>query len=157
MAGDSPDFGIQNASASLRVALIRSMWHGELTNALTSNAVEALTKAGVPLNNIHIIDAPGTYELPLLAKIALQNGFDGAIVFGIVVDGETHHAKLIAEAAAQGCIDVQLESGKPVIFEVLYVDKFEDARTRSIGKYGKGPIAAATLLKQLDEIRKLRQ
>lgn len=157
MAGDAPDFGVLRGSSALRIVLVRSLWHGELSQALVTDAVETLLTAGIPKGNIKIIDAPGSYELPLLAKAALEAGADGVIAFGIVIQGATHHARLIAEAAADGCMKAQLDAGKPIVFEVLYVDKIEDARIRSTGPEGKGRRAAATLLKQLDEMRKLRK
>ncbi len=156
MAGDAPDVGKVKADPTLRVAVIRSVWHSECTEVLRNECVKALVAAGIPEKNILVIDAPGSFELPLLAKHVIeQRNVDGVIVLGVVVQGVTHHARLVAEQAAAGCMQVQLGTGIPVTFEVLYVDTIDDAISRSIGKNGKGSIAAATLLSCLAGIRKM--
>lgn len=149
MHASSPDFGPLTVNPRWKIAVIRSVWHGELTQALVTGAVETLIKRGLPTANVTQIDVPGTYELPLFAKLALEKDFDGVIVFGIVVEGETHHADLIAKGAARGCMDVQMKTGKPVTFEILHVETLEDAQARAIGTRSLGPVAAATLLTSL--------
>ena len=34
---------------------------------------------------------PGSFELPLAAQKALDNGFDAAVIVGLVLKGETPH------------------------------------------------------------------
>lgn len=155
--GDIPVFGSVTVDPSWRIAVIRSVWHPECTGPMQENAVEALRKAGIPVKNIVSIDAPGSFELPVLAKHAIESlKVDGVIVFGVVVQGATHHARLVAEQAAAGCMQLQMRTGVPVTFEVLFVDDIKDAVTRSVGKDGKGPLAAATLLSCLAKVREMR-
>ena len=119
------------------------------------DASETLVAAGIKPENIRVIDAPGSYELPLLCKSALLAGADGCIAFGIIAQGATHHARLVAEQSAAGCMQVQLELMKPIIFEVLFVDDIEDAKARAVGKNAKGPLAATTLLTSLARLKDL--
>lgn len=154
---NSPDMGEMNADPAWSVAIVRSLWHGELTQALAIAAKQSLMSFGIDEKNIRIIDAPGSYELPLLCQAALQNGANAAIAFGVVVEGETHHARLIADSAAAGCMQVQLALQKPIIFEVLHVDDIAHARARSIGPEGKGPMAAATLVSMLVRIKEINE
>ncbi len=152
-ASEAPSFGGITVDPAWRIAIIRSVWHPECTEALRDDAVATLIKKGIVKENILTIDAPGSFELPLLAKHAIETlQIDGVIVFGIVVQGATHHARLIAEEAAAGVMQLQLRTGIPITFEVLFVNTIEDARERSIGKNGKGSLAAETLLSCLAKI-----
>lgn len=152
---DVPVFGKLHVDPSWKIAVIRSVWYPELTSSLANDASAALRAAGIDAANILTMDAPGSYELPLLAKKALERGADGVIVFGIIVQGATQHARLVAEQSAAGCMQVQLELGKPVIYEVLFVSNIDDAQTRAIGPKAKGALAAKTLLSQLANLRDL--
>lgn len=147
---------VPSANLAWQLTLIRSVWYPELTQALVVDATKRLIELGIPANNIRSIDAPGSFELPLLAKKALEQGVDGVILFGVIVQGDTHHARLVAEGSAQGAMQVQLELGKPIIYEVLYVDALADAKVRCIGTGAKGAIAAETLLSSLAAQAQLR-
>ena len=154
---ETPTFDSLAADPSWKIAILRSVWYPDCTNALTSDAQKMLLGAGIPQKNILVIDAPGSFELPLLAKHAIEQlTCDGVIAFGIVVQGATHHAALVAEQAAAGIMHVQLQTGVPITFEVMFVNTLEDAVTRSIGPKGKGSQAAKTLLSCLAKIREMR-
>jgi 6,7-dimethyl-8-ribityllumazine synthase len=140
-----------------KVAILQSAWYPECSDALSQSARESLVKAGLKDANIHTLVVPGSYELPLFSKKAITKmKVHGVIAFGVVVEGETHHARLIAEQAAAGIMQVQLELGVPVVFEVLYVNRVDDARRRCIGLHSKGPIAASTLLSSLAKLKEMR-
>ncbi len=152
---ETPNFGEYIVDPDWRIAIARSVWYDELTMQMVKDATETLVAAGIKPDNIRVIDSPGSYELPLLCKGALLAGADGCIAFGIIVQGNTHHAGLVADQSAAGCMQVQLELLKPITFEVLFVDIVEDAKTRAVGKNAKGPLAAKTLLSSLARLKDL--
>ncbi len=157
MQTEAPDFDSLKADPSWKITIVRSVWYPECTNALTHDAKVALITAGISEENITVIDAPGSFEIPLLAKHAIEDvRCDGVIAFGIVVQGATHHASLVAEQAAAGIMNVQLSTGVPVTFEVMFVDTIEDAQVRSLGPKGKGSLAAHTLLSCLAKLCEMR-
>ncbi|MDD5055341.1 MAG: 6,7-dimethyl-8-ribityllumazine synthase [Candidatus Peribacteraceae bacterium] len=142
-----PDFRNISADPSWKIAIVRGMWHGECTAALMESAIAALEQAGVKRNNIICAETAGAFELPLAVLNAFEKDHvDGVIAIGVVVQGETHHAQLVADQAAAGLMQVQLQMKKPVAFEVLYVNRLQDAVVRSVGKESKGRLAAQTLL-----------
>lgn len=146
----TPEFTHVTANPSWKIGIVRSLWHGECTRALTESAVATLVDAGIKRRNIIILDTPGSFELPLAVLRAFETrGIDGAIAIGVVVQGETHHAELVAGQAAAGIMQVQLTVKKPVAFDVLYVDRLQDAVARSVGQHSKGRLAALTLLSSL--------
>lgn len=155
---DFPIFGPMHVDPSWKIGVVRSVWHDDLTSVMSSTCIAKLKEFGIQEANIVEILAPGSFEVPLFCKHALNElGCNGVIAFGIVLQGATHHADLVAREAARGCMELQLESGKPVTFEVLYVNTIDDARKRSIGKEAKGPLAAQTVLSCLAKQAELRR
>ncbi len=152
---DAPVLGSVTVDPQWKIAIIRSVWYPDLTSTLVADAKKTLVAAGIPEGNIHSIDAPGSFEIPLLSQKAMESGIVGVIALGIIVQGATHHARLVAEQSAFGCMKVQLDQKKPVVLEVLFVNTLDDARSRVIGPDAKGPLAARTLLTQLANMSKM--
>lgn len=149
----TPDFGKITVDTTWKIAIVRSLWHGDLTSELAESAVRELVSLGIPGSNIVTIEVPGAFELPLACLKALEES-DGAIAFGVVLAGETHHARLVADQAAVGLMQAQLTMKKPITFEVLLVDDIRHAEVRSVGQGSKGPLAARTLLTSLAHLSK---
>jgi 6,7-dimethyl-8-ribityllumazine synthase len=157
MHDKQPEFGKVKAQPEWKIAIVRSLWHGELTGALSADAEAALLAAGMKEDNIIFVDAPGSFEVPLLAQEAIENmQVSGVIALGVIIQGGTHHANLLAQTTATALMDVQLRTGVPVTFDILFVDTIEDARKRSTGAGGKGTLAALTLLTTLAKLSELR-
>jgi 6,7-dimethyl-8-ribityllumazine synthase len=75
----------------------------------------------------------------------------GVIAIGCVIQGETPHFTFISQAVANGIANLNISSGKPVIFGVLTTNTPEQALERAGGKHGnKGTEAAAALVKMLN-------
>jgi 6,7-dimethyl-8-ribityllumazine synthase len=72
---------------------------------------------------------------------------DALIGLGIIVQGETKHADLLAAESTRGLMDVQLQYKLPFAFEILWVDDIAHARARS----EKGAEAAIAVLHSLAE------
>lgn len=154
---DIPVFGQINVNPAWKIGVIRSTWHDELTGVMSSSCIATLKELGIQEENIVQILAPGSFEVPLFCEQALTElGCDGVVAFGIVLQGATHHADLVAREAARGCMQVQLDTKKPVTFEVLYVNTLDDAKRRTTGKEAKGPLAAQTVLSCLAKQAELR-
>ncbi len=121
-------------------------------DALIASAEEALTEAGIDPKNIAVHSAAGSFEVPLLgAAIAEANAADALIGLGIIVEGDTHHADLLAREAARGIMDVQLQYRLPFAFEILYVDSLALAQKR----LDKGREAAIAVLQSLNALRQI--
>ena len=128
MAGVAPHFIFSDMSR-YKVAVISARWHEELCNSLVSGAQRALSQAKVSMDPV--IYVPGSFELPLAAQIALDNGADAAVVLGVVVRGETPHFDYICQGVTNGVMQVSLSRSKPIGFGVLTVDNVEQAIARS--------------------------
>lgn len=141
---------IQDGS-DLKVGIVVSEWNEDITATLLEGAKETLTQHKVSEDNIHVATVPGSYELPLGAKMLLgKEKLDAVICIGCVIKGETDHDKYINGAVAAGIMNLGLMSCTPVIFGVLTPNDRQQAEDRAGGKYGnKGVEAAVTALRMI--------
>lgn len=134
-----------DSGEGLKIGIVVSEWNEEITATLLEGAKETLIKHDVKEKNIHIITVPGSYELPLGAKMLLtKHTLDTVICLGCVIKGETDHDKYINGAVASGIMNLGLMSAKPIIFGVLTPNDHQQALDRAGGKYGNKGIEAAT-------------
>jgi len=150
MAGKAPEIGIPQLPKA-KIAIISSSWHLDICNDLIAGAQRALESAQV--KKIKVIHVPGSFEIPLAAQKAFENGFDAVVAVGLVLKGETPHFDYVCQGVTQGVIDVQLKFSKPIGFGVLMCNDLEQAIARS-GRPGsfedKGYDSALAALKLLD-------
>lgn len=157
MAGDHPSLSIGNVDSTWRIAIVSSAWHNDCTSSLAADAHKRLLEHQIAASGILEVVTPGSFEIPLHCKALIDAGrVDGIIAFGVIVQGATHHAQTIATEAVRAIMHLQMQTGVPIINEILYVDHEEDARVRSIGPGGKGALAVDTLLSTLANLRELR-
>jgi 6,7-dimethyl-8-ribityllumazine synthase len=128
MAGHAPEIEI-TLHPSAKVAIISSSWHLDICNDLIAGAQRALIRAQV--KSIDIRYVPGSFELPLAAQKAFEEGFDAVVVVGLVLMGETPHFDYVCQGVTQGVMNVQLKFSKPIGFGVLMCNDLAQAIARS--------------------------
>ncbi len=135
-----------------RFGIVVAEWNSEVTEILLKGALETLQKYGAQSENIVIKRVPGSFELPLASqKLAQIPTIDAVIAIGCLIQGETRHFNFIAQAVAEGIMQVGLKCNKPVVFGVLTTNNLEQALERAGGKYGnKGEEAAITAIKMIN-------
>jgi 6,7-dimethyl-8-ribityllumazine synthase len=133
MAGAAPTFTV-SPKAGAKVAIISASWHTDICSALVAGAVKAMDQYSV---DYEISYVPGSFELPLAAQKALDNGFDAAVIVGLVLKGETPHFEYVCQGVTQGVMDVQLSRSKPVGFGVLMCTDMSQAIARIGGSGSK--------------------
>jgi 6,7-dimethyl-8-ribityllumazine synthase len=135
------------------IGIVVATWNEEVTGRLLEGALEALSACGIQRHKILVREVPGTFELTHGAA-RLAPKVDAVIVLGCVVQGETPHFTFICEGVAQGITQLNITTGKPVIFGVLTTLNQEQALERAGGKHGnKGFEAGITALKMLHAFR----
>lgn len=141
---------------NLKIAIVRSNYHQDLTKSLESSCKEYLIVSGVKEKNIQAFEVPGSWEIPLITqKIASSKKFNGIIAFGIIIKGETYHFEILANECARALMNISLEFNIPITFEVLATYNLKQAEKRSKGKYNKGKEAARSLLETIKSLSKL--
>ncbi|MEX2436238.1 MAG: 6,7-dimethyl-8-ribityllumazine synthase [Balneolaceae bacterium] len=133
--------------AEKRVAVVASKWNSFITDTMLEAAVDSLTAKGLAEENIYTMRCPGSFELPLACKYAMESlDVDGVVAIGVVIRGGTPHFEYVCDAVTRGISDLNLKSGKPVAFGVLTTDTVKQAQDRSSTEKGnKGAEAAIAL------------
>ncbi len=129
------------SAQGLRIAVVTAMFNASVTKGLTEGAVDYLEEADA--SEIMVIDAPGAFELPLIAQRAASRGYDAVVCLGAVIEGDTDHYEHVAHRASEGLMRVQLDTGVPVAFGILTVRDVAHAEARAeAGPENKGREAA---------------
>jgi 6,7-dimethyl-8-ribityllumazine synthase len=116
----------------LRIGVVRARWNAHIVDRLAEGVGRGLAGLGVDPTDVVDITVPGSFELPMGARILAASGrVDAVICLGSVIRGETSHYDLVAGEAAAGIQQVQLDSGVPVAFGILATEDEAQALARS--------------------------
>jgi 6,7-dimethyl-8-ribityllumazine synthase len=135
-----------------RFGIVASRFNEFITHRLIDGALDCLTRHDVDSGKIEILWVPGSYEIPPVAKKAVETGnYDAVICLGAVIRGGTPHFDYIAAEVSKGIAQIALQSGIPVIFGVITADTVDQAIERAGTKMGnKGWDAALAGLEMVD-------
>ncbi len=114
---------------NLKAIIISASWHPEICDALVAGAKRGFAAAGI--NNPTVKTVAGSFELPLAAQLAFEQGFDIAVVVGLVLRGETPHFDYVCQGVTNGVMQVSLNKSKPIGFGVLMCDQLSQAKDRA--------------------------
>jgi 6,7-dimethyl-8-ribityllumazine synthase len=135
------------------VGVVVSRFNGSVTTQLLDGALAELTAAGVRQEAITIMVVPGAFELPLAATaLAKTRRFACIVALGCIIRGDTPHFDYVSSEAASGLQLAALETGVPVSFGVLTLDRVDQAEAR----VGKGAEAVRSALEMADLFAHLR-
>jgi 6,7-dimethyl-8-ribityllumazine synthase len=112
----------------LKVTIVSGLWHTRISDGLLTGARAVLDASGA---EVSLVQVPGSFELPVASKVALESGADAVVALGVIVRGETPHFDYVAAAATDGLTRVGLDTGKPVGFGVLTVDDEQQGLDRA--------------------------
>ncbi|SMQ70873.1 6,7-dimethyl-8-ribityllumazine synthase [Plantibacter sp. VKM Ac-1784] len=155
MSGEgSPTISVDGTG--LDIVVIAGTWHETITDGLIAGAVRALDASGA---NHRLVRVPGSFELPVVAKAALEAGADAVVALGVIIRGGTPHFEYVSDAATSGLTQVSIQTGKPVGFGVLTLDDEKQGLDRAGlpgSKEDKGAEAADAAVATAVVLRELR-
>jgi 6,7-dimethyl-8-ribityllumazine synthase len=155
MSGEgSPD--IETDGTGLQVTIVAGHWHEVITDGLIAGARRVLEASGASITEVRV---PGSFELPVVSKAALENGADAVVALGVIIRGGTPHFDFVSNAATDGLTRVALDTGKPVGFGVLTLDDEQQGIDRAGlpgSKEDKGAEAASAALATAVLLRSMR-
>jgi len=143
-------------ATGLRVVVIAGQWHDVITDGLIAGAERVLDASGA---SWRLVRVPGSFELPVASKVALDAGADAVVALGVIIRGGTPHFEYVSSAATDGLTTVALQTGKPVGFGVLTLDDEQQGIDRAGlegSKEDKGAEAADAALRTALLLRELR-
>ncbi|TSA38443.1 MAG: 6,7-dimethyl-8-ribityllumazine synthase [Methylococcaceae bacterium] len=134
-----------------KFALVASRFNSFIVDQLEAGAIDALVRHGAKKEDIHLVKAPGAFELPIVVqKLAASKKYDAIIALGAVIRGGTPHFEYVAGECVKGIAQVSLQYSVPVSFGVLTVDTLEQAIERAGTKAGnKGAEAALSAIEMV--------
>ena len=140
-------------SPAPKLAIVVSRFNTEITGGLKNGALEWLEERNI--HDVDVYDAPGAFELPLLAqRLAKSGNYEGVICRGCVIKGDTAHFEFISLGATMGIMQAQLTTEVPIAFGILttYTEGQAIARSRADAD-NKGREAAAACVESVAFLR----
>lgn len=142
-----------------RILLIQAPYYAEIVGGMRAGVERVVAEAGGILD---IVDVAGAYELPAALRMAIDAldapgaaHWDGFVLLGCVVRGDTDHYDHICREACSGVMNVSTETAAAIGFGLLTVHTIQQAIERSRDdRHNKGAEAAQAALMQVALRRK---
>ncbi|MCX5395817.1 MULTISPECIES: 6,7-dimethyl-8-ribityllumazine synthase [unclassified Streptomyces] len=124
----APELSVSNCE-DLRVAVVAAQWHDKVMDGLVDGALRALGELGI--QEPTLLRVPGSFELPVVAKVLAGRGYDAVVALGVIIRGGTPHFEYVSQGVTAGLTQVTVDTGVPVGFGVLTCDTEEQALDRA--------------------------
>ena len=106
----APELSVRNCG-DLRVAVIAAQWHEKVMDGLVDGALRALHELGI--DEPTLLRVPGSFELPVVAKVLAGRGYDAIVALGVVIRGGTPHFEYVCQGVTQGLTQVVRRHRRP--------------------------------------------
>lgn len=130
--------------------IIEARFYDDLADELLKGATAALERVGATWERITV---PGAFEIPAALAMAVQAveagraTYDGYVILGCVIRGETGHYDIVAGESARGLMDLSWRRGIALGNGILTVENDDQAWARArVGEMNKGGGAAEAAL-----------
>ena len=141
-----------------RVLIVEGRFYDKISDELAGGATAALDALGVGHD---LVTVPGALEIPQVVAKAVASGllprradsgkWDGVVVLGCVIRGETSHYDIVCNNANHWLMQVAIAHAIPVGNGILTVDTEEQALARARGGIdGKGGDAARACVRLIE-------
>jgi 6,7-dimethyl-8-ribityllumazine synthase len=137
--------------------IVASHFNGQYVQGLVDHVKQELRSlASNAAISIHSV--PGSFEIPLVvAQLARKQNADALIACGVIMQGETNHAKNLSRSVTDALQRIAVDQGVPVINVVLCFDNENQARERCLeNKVNRGTEAARAAVEIARTMSKLR-
>lgn len=130
------------------ILIVDSPYYSDVNDQLVKGCINALNKVGATYEKVSV---PGALEIPLAATFGFETGkFDGAVVLGCVIRGETSHYDIVVGESARGVAHLSLSEAFPIGNAILTVENMQQAVKRADSEgMDKGGFAANACLQMV--------
>ena len=112
---------------SKKIAYVQAAWHTDITDGCKQAFTDELAKRAYDASRVEFFSAPGSLEIPLMAKKLAKTGRYAAVcVSGFVIDGGIYRHEFVAQAVLQGIVQTSLETEVPILSAVLTPHHFHE-------------------------------
>jgi 6,7-dimethyl-8-ribityllumazine synthase len=120
-----------------------------ITDEMAKRGREAARERGAEI--VATLEVPGSYDTPLAAdRLARRSDVDAVAVVGAIIEGDTDHDEVIADAAAQGLTEVSLQRDTPVAFGVTGPGMSHDEAAARVDYGATAVHSAIDIVEELD-------
>jgi 6,7-dimethyl-8-ribityllumazine synthase len=148
----------QAIALKAHILIIESRYYEAVADVLLEGALAELTASGATYQKVNV---PGALEIPQALAQAVGAGllpadedharFDGAIVLGCVIRGETAHYDIVCNNANHWLMEIATQACVPLGNAILTVDTEAQAMARANGgRMGKGADAVRACLSVIE-------
>ncbi|HEY1584025.1 MAG TPA: 6,7-dimethyl-8-ribityllumazine synthase, partial [Chthoniobacterales bacterium] len=138
--------------------LVASQCNARYVQGLVNHCTDELRNLSSASNvSLHLV--PGAFEIPLVVReVALKKEADAIIALGVILEGETAHARLLGEVVTNALQQISLEHGVPVIHAVLSLKNDAQAKKRCLDDgTNRGTEAARAAFEMANLVAELRK
>ena len=145
------------AKTSRMFHIVASRFNAQYVDGLVEHATQELHSLAAN-GTILVHRVPGSFEIPVVAReLATQNQADAIIACGVILQGETNHARNLSRSVTDALQRIAIEHGVPVINAVLSFDNEHQAHARCLeNKINRGTEAARAAVEIADVLSELR-
>jgi 6,7-dimethyl-8-ribityllumazine synthase len=141
------------------ILIVEARFYPDIADELLRGATAALSAAGATFDRVEV---PGVFEIPGAIRMAVAATdaaptYDGYLVLGCVIRGETTHYDIVANESARALQLLVCEYALALGFGVLTVENEAQAWARArVAEMNKGAEAARAGLAMIDLKRRLQ-
>ena len=100
------------------IAIVAGSYHKESVEKMVEKAKAVASDNNLIVEEVNWV--PGSMEVPLqIKRLFLRDSIDGAVVLGIIENGETKHGLVMGKAVIDSLLNLQLASMKPIGFGII--------------------------------------
>ncbi len=104
--------------ASSQIAIVIGSFHRRQAEIMLESALDTAATHGLMVTDP--VWVPGSMEKPLaLKRLLLEPSVDGAVVLGIIEQGQTAHGRVMGQAVINAILNLQLDLMKPIGVGIL--------------------------------------
>ena len=125
--------------------IIEARFYEDVADELARGAIAAIEAAGATYDRVPV---PGAFEIPAAIAMALRGTphYDGYVVLGCVIRGETSHYDIVAGDSARATVDLSVREAVAIGNGILTVENKDQAWARARvdgGNKGAAAVEAA--------------
>ena len=138
--------------------IVASQFNAQYVQGLVDHAEKEL-RSLTSNTTIFIHRVPGSFEIPVVVReLARVKKADAIIGCGVIMRGETNHAKNLSRSVTDALQRIAVDYGVPVINLVLSFDNEDQARERCLeNRINRGTEAARAAVEIASAMSRLRR
>ena len=130
-----------------KILIVNADYYENVSSSLVEEARKILLKYKI---KTEIINVPGVFEVPITIRKYIKR-YDGFVVLGCVIKGETPHFNLICSSTFDAILKLSIDFNKPISNGIITALSMKQAKDRSSFKsnslkHNKGLEAAKAVI-----------